>query len=203
MSTASLSPDFQVPHFPVRRFSVDEYHRMIEVGILGEDDDLELLNGWLVPKMTRNPPHDAIMDLTHECVRRLLPDAWRIRIQSAITTADSEPEPDLAIVRGPANRYLKRHPSPEEIALIIEVAQSSLDKDRNEKGPIYAAAGIPWYWIINLVDDCVEIYSTPSGPSDDPQYQKRTEQKLGDSVSLIVDGADLGKIAVNALFGDE
>ena len=203
MSTAELPPDFRTPRGPIRRFSVDEYHRMIRAGILGEDDDLELLNGWLVTKMTRNPPHDAVLALVDQQIRLLLPADWHVRIQSAITTSDSEPEPDLAVVRGLPQRYFKRHPSPEEIALIVEVAQSSLDNDRYEKAPIYAEAGIPWYWIVNLIDDCVEAYSAPSGTGLASKYQKQTEHKSGESIPLITDGRELGKIEVKKLFGEE
>jgi len=199
MSTATLLSDAQFPRFPVRRFSVDEYHRMIQLGILGEEDNLELLNGWLVPKMSRNPPHDVVLVLADGQLRLLLPPDWHIRCQSAITTADSEPEPDLAVVRGQAPRYSKFHPRAEDIALLVEVAESSLDKDRNEKGPIYAAAGIVCYWILNLVDEQVEVYTNPTGPSDEPLYRTRTEHKLGDSVSLMVDGTELGKIEVSPL----
>src|SRR5262245_63406309 len=126
MTTALLSPVFQTPPFPVRRFSVDEYHRLIGAGVFPPDDKSELLDGWITPKMTRNPPHDAILDLVKDA---LLAHAtgWRVRVQSAITLATSEPEPDVAIAVGPAMRYLTRHPGPADLALVVEVADSSLD----------------------------------------------------------------------------
>src|SRR5436305_4096318 len=87
----------QLPPAPVRRFTVDEYHRMIQTGILEEDDSVELLEGWIVLKMPRNPPHDVAIDLAREAIETRLPAGWRVRVQSAITTSDSEPEPDLAV----------------------------------------------------------------------------------------------------------
>lgn len=97
---------------PVRRFSVDEYHRMIQAGILTEDDAVELLEGWIVPKMPRNPPHDGTIQIADEVLRPRLPAGWQLRIQSALTMPDSEPEPDLVVVRGDARTYLNRHTRP-------------------------------------------------------------------------------------------
>src|SRR4051794_28395359 len=102
MSIVSPAANFtlQPPSLPVRLFTVEEYHRMIDAGILGEDDPVELLEGLIVPKMPRNPPHDCGIELAEQSLRSRLPVAWRVRVQSAITTADSEPEPDLAVARG-------------------------------------------------------------------------------------------------------
>ena len=196
MSILATSPDFQVPRFPVRRFSVEEYHRMIQGGILADGDPVELLQGWIVPKMSRKLPHDAILDLANEALLAILPKGWRLRIQSAITTTDSEPEPDLAMARGPANRYLTRHPRPEDIAMVVEVSESSLDKDRHEKGPVYAQAGIPWYWIINLIDNVIEVYSQPEAREGKHAYQKMEIKGPGDFVPLIINGIEVGHLAV-------
>src|SRR5579862_9140639 len=86
----------RIPPFPVRPFTVDEYHRMIDADVLDEGDAVELLEGWIVPKMPRNPPHDATIGLADDALRIRLPAGWHVRLQSAITTSDSEPEPDLA-----------------------------------------------------------------------------------------------------------
>src|SRR5436309_14098989 len=82
-----------------RRFTVDEYHRLTEIGILTEDDNLELIEGYLVLKMARNPPHDGTIHRAFKKLAPLLLAGWDIRIQSALTLADSEPEPDLAVVK--------------------------------------------------------------------------------------------------------
>src|SRR5688572_23607500 len=131
--TAFQTPVVAMPPFAVRKFSVDEYHQMIAAGVFDEDEAIELLEGWITPKMARNPPHEATIHHVPEVLRPLLPPAYGTRIQSAITTSDSEPEPDVAVVVGPAMRYVKHHPGPADITLLIEVADSSLSHDRQEK----------------------------------------------------------------------
>src|SRR5436309_2218555 len=94
------------------RFTVDQYHRMIEAGVLDENDRVELLEGWIVPKMVHNPPHDCAVSLVQTSFAGFLPKSWIMRIQSAITIDDSEPEPDVVVAKGPARRYLTAHPHP-------------------------------------------------------------------------------------------
>src|SRR5215831_15286794 len=92
----SVVNPYPMSPYPVRRFTVGEYHRMIQAGILTEDDPVELLEGWIVPKMPHTPPHDRTIQMGNKRTGRRLPPGWDIRVQSAISTADSEPEPDLA-----------------------------------------------------------------------------------------------------------
>jgi Uma2 family endonuclease len=198
--TASSPLPAILPPLPVRRFTVDEYHQMIRTGVLGEDDDVELLEGWIVPKMARNPAHDAVVSWIMN--RRITPkllEGWFCRGQSAITTTASEPEPDIVVVRGSELDYLARHPSPTDIALAIEVANSSLPRDRTEKARIYAAAAVPICWIINLIDNQVEVYSDPTGPDNWPVYRVRQDYHLGDFVPFVIDGRDLGPIPAQEL----
>jgi len=137
------------PPFRIRKFTVADYHRMIEVGLLKENDRAELLEGWIVPKMTHNPPHDATIQRVTQRLLKRLPEGWDFRIQSAITTVDSEPEPDLAIVRGDELIYYERHPHPSDIGLLVEIAESSVENDCRDKSRIYARAGIAPYWVVN------------------------------------------------------
>jgi Uma2 family endonuclease len=189
-----------LPPLPVRRFTVEEYHRMIQTGVLGKDDDVELLEGWIVPKMARNPAHDAVVSIVLvDVLPGRIPRGWFCRAQSAITTVDSEPEPDVALVRGSTRDYLTRHPSPADMALVVEVADSSLSRDRSYKASIYASAAVPVYWIINLIDHQVEVYTDPTGPDAWPVYRVRQDYHVGDSVPFIVDGRDLGPIPVQEL----
>jgi Uma2 family endonuclease len=178
---------------------VEEYRRMGESGILTEDDRVELLEGWVVPKVIHNPRHDATIDQVQETLRPLLPPRWRLRIQSAIATGESEPEPDLAIVLGLPASFIARHPGPQDMALVIEAADSSLATERDIKGRIYARAGIPVYWIVNLVDAVVEVYSDPTGPGQAPAFRTREVFGLGDSIPLVIAGHDCGAIAVRDL----
>jgi Uma2 family endonuclease len=182
-----------------RRFSVSEYHRLIELGILTEDDNLELLDGYLVHKMSRNPPHDAAIQKALKKWLRLLPPGWDLRVQSAITLTESEPEPDFAIVRGDETTYVARHPSPADIGLVIEVSDSTLQGDRDDKGSIYAEAGIDCYWIVNLIDRQVEVYTVPSSPGTAPRYGNRVDHRGSDTVSILLGGTALIQISVQDL----
>jgi Uma2 family endonuclease len=183
----------------LHRFSVAEYHKLIDVGILTEDDDVELLDGYLVHKMSRNPPHDATLQLIQETLPRLLPAGWCLRMQSAITLSHSEPEPDAAIVRGNARTYASHHPGPADIGLVIEVADSTLDSDRIDKGRIFAEAGIAYYWIVNLVDRQIEVYTLPSAAAATPSYGQRQDYRIGADVPLLLDTAAVANIPAQEL----
>jgi Uma2 family endonuclease len=132
------------------RLRVDQYHAIIRTGILTEDDPVELLEGWLVVKMPQNPLHRVAVRLTYKAVEPIVPTNWYIDTQAPITTADSEPEPDIVVVQGDPRQYLDRHPSSQDLALVVEVVAPTLQRDRAIKKRLYAAARIPVYWILNL-----------------------------------------------------
>jgi Uma2 family endonuclease len=180
------------------RFTVEQYERMSETGILGPGDRVELLEGWIVEKMTHNPPHATALDLAQELLRGLLPAGWRLREQKPIRIPGSEPEPDLCVVRGPVKRYAHGHPTPADIALVVEVAESSLEDDRKYKGGIYARARIPVYWIINLEEAKVEVYIQPKGGKT-PGYQQRQDYGIKEAVPLVIEGREIGLIPVSEL----
>ncbi|REJ90465.1 MAG: Uma2 family endonuclease [Planctomycetota bacterium] len=194
MATASLIDETPgIPPFPVRRFSVREYRQLCESGLLSENDRVELLEGWIVPKMTHNPPHDVCVQLVHEAVSALLPEGWTIRVQSSISTHDSEPEPDLAVVKGPVRRYTDHHPTGDEIAMLVEAADTSLTRDEHKAG-MYARAAVPVYWIVNLVENRIEVLSAPSPETS--EYGSRTSYTADSAVPVEVGGAFLGEIPV-------
>ncbi len=199
MTTQAAHLPYQGTMAGFRRFSVAEYHRLIELGILTEDDNLELLDGYLVHKMLRNPPHDAAIQKGNKRWLRLLPAGWDLRVQSAITLTESEPEPDFAIVRGDETAYLTRHPAATDIGLVIEVSDSTLPGDRDDKGRIYARAGMPCYWIVNLNERQIEVYTSPSGPTPDPRFAQRVDHRAGDTVPLVLGGAAPVQVAVQDL----
>jgi Uma2 family endonuclease len=184
---------------PIRRFTVDEYHRLLAAGILLDGENTELLAGIIVPHMTRNAPHDGTLALTEEEIRNRLPPGWSLRGQLALTTADSEPEPDVAVVRGKQRDYTARHPGPQDAGLVVEVADTSLPGDRTLKAEIYARAAIPIYWIVNLVAGQVEVYTNPTGPVLAPRYQHRDDYGPGDAVPLVLDGVEIARIPVGDL----
>lgn len=196
----SLPPTESIlPTLLLRRFAVDEYHRMIRAGILTEDEPVELLDGWIVIKTPRNPPHDATIHVISKVLSGWLPSNWDVRIQSAITTPESEPEPDVSVVRGSPRDYLDHHPGPGELGLLIEVADSSLDHDRTMKGRAYARAAIPVYWIVNLTDREVEVYTDPTGPASQPSYQTRRNFAERDAIPLLLEGRVIARIPVAQL----
>jgi len=185
-----------------RKFTLDEYHKMIETGVLLSGEPYELLEGHLVHKMSRGTPHDAALQALFKRLIRLLAPKWDARGQSGITLTDgSEPEPDIAIVRGDENTYRLRHPGPADIGLVIEVADSSLLIDRHDKGSIYARAKLPVYWVVNVVDKVIEVYTQPSGEDETSAYAQRDNFAVGSSVPVVLDGHTVGAIAVADVMG--
>lgn len=179
-----------------RRFTINEYHKLTEIGMLTEDDNLELIEGYLVHKMARNPPHDSCIQLLVDLITLQRPSGYCLRVQSAITLTESEPEPDLVIAKGNARSFTTHHPNPAEIALVIEVSESSLDGDRTDKVRIYSEAGIGCYWIVNLIDRQVEVFEQPSGPTSSPTYAVQTIYTENSAVPLFIGGQHLNSISV-------
>ena len=189
-------------HSTFRKFTLDEYHKMIETGVLIDGEPYELLEGHLVHKMSRGTPHDAAIQALLKRLFRMSPAGWDLRSQSAVTlTAGNEPEPDFAIVRGDENTYRARHPGPTDIGLLIEVSDSSLYIDRYDKGRIYAQNGIPVYWIVNVVDKVIEVYTQPGGTGDAAAYAQRTDYPVGTAAPVVLDGATVGAITVAEVMG--
>jgi Uma2 family endonuclease len=183
----------------MRRFSVDEYHRLIEAGFFAHDERYELLDGWIIHKMSRNPPHQLVILLLEEVLDPLLPSGWIRMTQGAVTLSRSEPEPDVAIVRGPRRRYRDHKPGPAEIGVVIEVADSSFRDDRTVQGPIYAGDTLPVYWIINIPDLCIEVYTDPTGPAEAPAYRHLRTYRPPEEIPLSLDGREVARIPVRDL----
>jgi Uma2 family endonuclease len=198
-SATTAAPGFGIPPYPVRKLSVDDYHALIRQGTFAEDEAVELIEGWLVPQMSRNPPHEVCLDQLQELIRGLVPPGWRVRLQMAVTLPDSEPEPDVAVVPGPASRYLAGHPGPADIALLVEVSDASLAFDRGDKARVYARAGITEYWVVNIPDRRVEVYTQPSGPTVAPAYGHRQDYDDTSAVPLVIAGQAVGTVAVAAV----
>jgi Uma2 family endonuclease len=197
--TAQLRGALAVPTDPIWRLSIAQYHQMARAGILSDDDPVELLEGWLVTKMPKNPPHRLSTQLTRETLARLLPSHWHVNDQEPITTEDSEPEPDITVVRGERRQYLDRHPAPQEVALVVEVADTTLHRDRTSKKRLYARAAIPVYWIINLPEQQIEVYTAPSHDAGEPDYRRRQDYHLGEIIPLIIEDQVLGYLQIGDL----
>ena len=144
-----------------KRFTIDDYHRLIELGFLTEADKVELIRGELVQMASKGTPHTVCGAILCQQLDRLLVDRV-VRGQDPITLPDnSEPEPDVVIARGNHLDYLPHHPYPEDILLVIEIADSTLRYDQTTKLGLYAEAGISNYWIVNLNARQLECYSQP------------------------------------------
>jgi hypothetical protein len=194
----------ELPPFEVKRWTLEDYHNLIRDGYLGEDDDVELLEGWIILKMPRGTDHDLAIEDADDLLSAVLPGGWKVRIQSALTiaAAESEPEPDL-VVCIPQSRRRGRHPEPADTALIIEVADSSLERDRTVKQRIFAATSLPVYWIVNIPDRIIEVYTDPSGPTRNPRYRRRRNYRNGATVPVIIGGTEVGRIPASSLLPAE
>jgi Uma2 family endonuclease len=177
------------------RFSVDEYRAMVAAGIFHNKTRLHLIDGFLVKKMTQNPPHTVTDTLLSKALARSLPVDWHVRDAKPIELPDqrSMPEPDKAVVRGAERDYLKRDPGPSDIAMVAEVADSSLDEDRNRQGLIYSRAKIPVYWIVNINERQIEVYGEPG----ESGYKSRVTFLPGAAAPLVLDGQIVGSILVD------
>lgn len=180
------------------RISVDQYHRMIDLRILEESDRLELLDGIMVLKMPNNPLHAGTLQLLYAILSKLTPnDLGHWRTQLPITLATSEPEPDIVFVKGKEKDYLAHHPRAKEVLLIIELADSSLKQDQTTKYEIYAEAGVEVYWIVNLQQKVVEVFSQPSGPQAKPEYCQYETFSQRDIIPIILAGKTLARVAAS------
>lgn len=145
------------------RFTVDAYHRIGEAGLFPPNTRVELIDGEIIEMSPIKSPHaDCVDKLTEWLIIQFRQNAI-VRVQNPITLNDSsEPEPDLALVIRKSTGYRDAHPVPEEVRLVIEVADTSLEKDRKIKLPLYAAAGIPEAWLVNLPEQTIEVHSEPN-----------------------------------------
>jgi hypothetical protein len=187
-----------VPPLPVHRFTVDEYHKLGEIGVLTENDRVELISGWIVPKMTIYPPHNYAVSALMKAFLALVGPTGVVRVQQPITTPDSEPEPDVVLATGRDADYKSRNPKPSECIVLVEVADSSLREDQTTKLELYAGAKVAVYWIVNLVERRIEVYTEPRGGKN-PAYKQRKDYGPEDEVPVVVGGKQLGRIAVKEL----
>jgi Uma2 family endonuclease len=192
MATATISatPSQPESHY---RITVDLYERMIETGILGDGDPIELIDGLLVSKMSKSPDHRHSNKAILKAFVGILPAGWTWQLEGPIRLPDfDEPEPEFAVVVGTDEDYRKRHPGPSDVGLVVEVAVTSLGNDRGKKLEAYATAAIPVYWIVNAKDAQVEVYTSPQ-PG---EYKSRTDYKPGQLVPVVLAGNQVGEIAV-------
>lgn len=161
-----------------RRYTVEEYEVLVRQGRISENDRCELIHGVITDKIGIGDLHSACVKQLNRIFGSTAANRYVVSIQDPIRFAESEPEPDCALVKYRADCYRLGKPRTENVLLIVEVADSSLDYDREVKRPLYAMAGIAEFWIANVLDDCIEIYRQPqaSGVYAEPRIARRGEQ---------------------------
>ena len=166
----------------LRLWTVDEYRRMTETGILNPDERVELIDGQIISTSAKNPPHAATNLCAADYLRSLLAGLALIRIQDPIALSyNSEPEPDIAVVQIDPRLYQDFHPEPDNILLLIEIADTTLETDRRRKGPAYAKAGITDYWILDVNTQQVYVFREPG----ETNYRQETVFNEDDVLSML------------------
>jgi Uma2 family endonuclease len=168
---------------------VEEYEAMLRAGIFTEADKLDLVEGTLVQKMTKGRKHPTGTIKARRTIERALPPGWHVGAETPVRLPirDTLHEPDLSVVRGEPDDYEDLDPGPPDVALVVEVADSSLEADR-AMAFTYLGAGIPSYWLVNVRDRRLEVYTNdPAKPTIVPE---------SGSVDLVLDGVAVARIAV-------
>jgi Uma2 family endonuclease len=194
---SAIAPSQFIPPPPlaspaVYRMTIDEFERIADSL---DNDHVELLDGYIVGRDDLKPPHALATDQLRRQLDRLVPEGWFVREEKPVRIPDyDEPVPDVAVAKGTPRDYVNHHPGPADIALLVEVSKSTLDRDQGRKQLIYGCAGIPVYWIVNLVDRRVEVYTVPSAAG----YASRADFGAGQDVPVVIGGAQAGQIAVDS-----
>ena len=180
---------------PLARLTIEQFEAMVGSGVFTKRDRFVLINGLLVSKVTKNPPHVLVARNVRDELNRVVPGGWDVRTEAPVRLPPrSEPEPDVSVARGSKNDYATRHPGPADLAMVVEIAESSVSEDRS-LAKIYGPAGIPVYWIVNLKDRQSEVYTLKQKGG----YGKPRIFKPGQSVPVEIDGVVVGEVAVSAI----
>jgi Uma2 family endonuclease len=177
---------------PLYRLTVPQYDRMVEAGLFGKER-IELINGLLVAQMPRSQRHIVAGNVGLRTLGPVVPPGWHVIKRDPIVVSElSKPEPDLAVIRGDIDDYDDRHVTATDAAFVVEIGDSSNYSDQLHLKSIYAAGGVPIYWIINLVDRQLEVYSEP----EDGEYRRSQIFSREQEVPLIIAGVEVGRIRV-------
>ena len=176
------------------RFTVAQYDRMVQDGTIGKNERVELIEGLLVTKMGKNPPHVFAGKLGFKRLEQLVSPGWHVGKEDPVVVSDwGKPEPDLSVIRGKENDYLDRAVTAADVGLVVEIAESSLATDRFDMAKIYASARIPVYWIVNLLNRQIEVYTQPGNDG----YECREDFGWEQDVPVVVEGREVGRIPVS------
>lgn len=168
-----MSVQFAEPH----RFTVEQFHRMAETGILSPDDRVELINGEIIEMTPMGPRHASRTRAIHQKLERLLGNDAVVSMQLPVSLGFAEPYPDISVARWREDLYEEAHPTPQDVRLIIEVADSTVLYDRNVKSATYAQAGIPEFWVVDLPHDIVVVFTSPEAG----RYTEMRDYRRGES----------------------
>jgi Uma2 family endonuclease len=189
--------DFIRPPTPVKRWTLDEYHKLLDCGFFAENEAFELIDGWIIPKCRRSAWHCAVQCFLLDQLTKSLPERYTARNCCAISMSCSEPEPDVAIIRE-SDRYRMHHPAPDDVLIAIEVCeQNTVARDFDIKMDLYAREGIRGYWIVDHASQEVRIFTYPEQVGDNAfKYQNREAFPCGKTVALVLDGEPVMNISV-------
>ncbi|HEY2081757.1 MAG TPA: Uma2 family endonuclease, partial [Verrucomicrobiae bacterium] len=178
----------------LHRFTAEDYHRMADLGFLKPDARVELIEGAIHDMSPIGPLHSGIVNRLIRLFNLRVKGRWIVSAQNPVGLDKySEPQPDLVLLKPAPDDYVSHHPAPDDVFLLIEIADSSLEFDRNKKLPVYARAGIPELWIVNLQESTIEIYREPHFTG----YEKKRVLRAGDKASpmafsdMVIDVAEL------------
>jgi Uma2 family endonuclease len=194
-------PSVGMPLEPVQPLSVAQYLELVNAGQISDENRCELIEGWMVPKMTKGPGHEEVHETLRDLLQTVLPKQWVCRSQGPVILLDSVPEPDLSIVPGPRSRFREQHPLAADVEVVIEVADSSLERDRGWKLQAYARSKIREYWIVNLIDRQIEVYTSPLPKAVPPKFAAPAIYASGDQVPVRVGGSEVAQLAVDEVLG--
>jgi Uma2 family endonuclease len=201
IQNASTGGGLTAATLPIYRLTVEQYHGMVSANILTEEDRVELLGGWLVPKVTKRQPHNVASGLINDSLSRMVPAGYYVaREEPFVATPNSEPEPDVMVVRGSRNDYPDEPPQAANVTLVVEVAEATLARDQGERKRLYAEAKIPIYWLANLAERCLEVYTDPVSLGAVTDYRTSMIYGIDGNVPVIIDERTIGKLPVRELF---
>jgi Uma2 family endonuclease len=185
-----------LPSFPPHRMTVDRFIKLVDAGVYTKQDRVFLWHGSLVEKMTTGRPHTIAQLALQALLIALRPVGYHVELEAPlILKDDSLPEPDLAVIRGSLRDYPDRPPTAKNVALIVEVSDSSVAIDSGVKLIDYASEGIPVYWIVNIPRRRIEVYAQPLGTG----YQEKREYGPDDEVPVVLDGRELGRVSAKEI----
>ncbi len=186
--------------YPPHRMTIERYEKLAQSGVYGDKEPVFLWRGRLVEKMTKGRKHSRAGTKLHQRLIGLVPVGWYVEHEQPIEIADDGmPEPDLAVIRGSIDDDRDRAASSKKVALIVEIADSSLAVDSSGVLEAYAREAIPIYWIVNIPKGWIEVHTEPTGPGDRPSYRERRLYLKDEELPVVVDGHDLGRILVREI----